>query len=382
MKKIGIICEFNPFHYGHAEMIRRVRERFSPCSIVCVMSGSFVQRGECAVYPKYLRAEAAVREGADLVLELPYPWSCSTADSFARGALSILDRVGVDVVCFGSESGDLIRLEETARRMESDEYAEALQSDSDTVENESHVRRCRRVYEKLYGEGFPIAPNDILAVSYLRALSAIASRMTPHVIHRTSLFSAGRSRAALRLNDKDAVRSLIPPSALAVFSGCNPVPALLPSSAVLSFFRLLGEDAEEMCAYDGMSPGLPSRMHASAMDAGSTEEMISSLTSKRDTAAKIRRSILACMLGTRREALMRLPAFTLLLAAGEQGRLVLRDAKKMGRITVLTRPAEGKHLTAEAAEQFSLSLRSEYLYDTVRGAKPSDVLRRGPFVLE
>ena len=104
---IGIVAEYNPFHNGHARLIEQTRAQLGAvCPVVCVMSGDFVQRGSPAVYSKFARAEAAVRCGADLVLELPLPWSLSSAEGFARGAVGLLGSLGVVThLSFGSECG-------------------------------------------------------------------------------------------------------------------------------------------------------------------------------------------------------------------------------------------------------------------------------------
>ena len=104
MNVIGIVCEYNPFHSGHLYMINESRRRLGEDSVtVCVMSGDFVQRGEAALYSKFARAEAACRCGADLVLELPLPWSVSSAEGFAEGAVSVLAAAGCTHLSFGSE---------------------------------------------------------------------------------------------------------------------------------------------------------------------------------------------------------------------------------------------------------------------------------------
>lgn len=116
MKTVGIICEYNPFHNGHAAQLRRIREAFGEdCAVVCLMSGSYVQRGEPAIFPKSLRAEAAVRCGADLVLELPLTASLSSAEGFAAGGVRILTVLGCEALSFGSESGDRNLLMSIAR---------------------------------------------------------------------------------------------------------------------------------------------------------------------------------------------------------------------------------------------------------------------------
>ena len=115
MKRTGIICEFNPFHRGHAKLIRTVRE-MTGGQVVCVMSGSFVQRGEPAIMPASWRAAAAVEAGADAVFELPFPWSASSAEFFAGAGIKMLRDLGCDSFAFGSESADLEYLSEQAAK--------------------------------------------------------------------------------------------------------------------------------------------------------------------------------------------------------------------------------------------------------------------------
>ena len=116
---IGIVAEYNPFHNGHARLIEQTRAQLGAvCPVVCVMSGDFVQRGSPAVYSKFARAEAAVRCGADLVLELPLPWSLSSAEGFARGAVGLLGSLGVVThLSFGSECGELDPLQRVAEAL-------------------------------------------------------------------------------------------------------------------------------------------------------------------------------------------------------------------------------------------------------------------------
>ena len=146
MKAVGIVAEYNPFHSGHRYQIRKIREIFgAETPVAAVMSGDFVQRGEAASYDKFTRAEAAVRGGVSLVIEMPLPWSLSSAESFARGGVGLLGAAGViDALSFGSESGDPAALaaaaatdgekEESAAAGEAQTAADAGNSEDDLVE--------------------------------------------------------------------------------------------------------------------------------------------------------------------------------------------------------------------------------------------------------
>ena len=105
MDAVGVVCEFDPLHRGHEALLRRADASGRP--VVCAMSGNFTQRGGPACAEKFVRAEMAVRCGADLVVELPTPWAMATAEKFADGGVGLLSRCGVKTLCFGSECGDI-----------------------------------------------------------------------------------------------------------------------------------------------------------------------------------------------------------------------------------------------------------------------------------
>ena len=129
METAGIIAEYNPFHRGHAWHMAETRRRLGGGAVVCVMSGHWVQRGECALTDKWSRAAAALMGGADLVVELPTPWAMASAESFARGAVALLAATGVvDVLSFGSEAGELAPLEEAVAALDAPDYPDRLRA--------------------------------------------------------------------------------------------------------------------------------------------------------------------------------------------------------------------------------------------------------------
>ena len=117
MDFIGVVCEYNPFHNGHGYHLSESRLRSGTETVVCVMSGDFVQRGEAAVYSKYARAEAACRCGADVVFELPLPWSLASAETFAHGAVGMLSALGASKLSFGMEAERMEDLEFLAGKL-------------------------------------------------------------------------------------------------------------------------------------------------------------------------------------------------------------------------------------------------------------------------
>ncbi|MBQ5567156.1 MAG: nucleotidyltransferase family protein, partial [Oscillospiraceae bacterium] len=186
MRTVGIICEYNPFHRGHAWLLAQLRERYgADTAVVCAMSGNFVQRGDFAIAEKHLRAEAALRGGADLVLELPLPWAISSAEGFARGGVEVLESTGVvDTLCFGSECADGARIKRVAEGLLSEEFSTALRER--LTDGGSFAAARQEAAQQILGDDAQIlsAPNDILAVEYCKALRSMHSRMEPLALPR------------------------------------------------------------------------------------------------------------------------------------------------------------------------------------------------------
>ena len=213
MKAVGIVAEYNPFHSGHRYQIRKIREICgAETPVAAVMSGDFVQRGEAASYDKFTRAEAAVRGGVSLVIELPLPWSLSSAESFACGGVGLLGAAGViDALSFGSESGDLSALEKTAAVLDTPEFAEALKRE--LTGGAPFAAARARAARALLGESAAVldTPNDLLAVEYIRAAAKLGYIFDYTPVRREGSIhdgagSASELRALLRAGESLAGR--------------------------------------------------------------------------------------------------------------------------------------------------------------------------------
>ena len=178
MQTVGIICEYNPLHLGHQKQIMRIRKEFgSSCAVVCAMSGNYVQRGAPAILDKSIRATAAVMCGADLVLELPLTTSLSSAEGFAAGGVTLLSRL-CDILCFGSETGNISSLLEEAEALMSSGFSSLLHAELATGKSFPAARQAA-----LESMGLPAsvltAPNDVLGVEYCKAILSQNSSMVP-----------------------------------------------------------------------------------------------------------------------------------------------------------------------------------------------------------
>ena len=209
MKTAGIIAEYNPFHRGHEYQIQYTKEKLGADYVIVTMSGDYVQRGTPALISKHLRAEMALRCGADLVLEMPVSVSTASAEAFAMGGVSLLDSLGVvDILCFGSESGEITALKELAEVLveEPEEYRILLKSFlSQGLSFPAARSQALTEYFKnprnFTGDDFdgvltPLlnqvtrilnTPNNILGIEYCKALLRLNSKIQPVTIRREGM---------------------------------------------------------------------------------------------------------------------------------------------------------------------------------------------------
>lgn len=350
----AIICEFNPFHSGHAHLFSEARKRGAE-NIICIMSGNFVQRGEIAICDKLSRAEASLLSGADLVLELPMPFSAAGAEYFATAGVEIAERLGaVDELIFGSESGDIELLTEIAKNQLSSQFAEAFHT---LYKGEvGYATSAQLAYESLYGKNEVMAsPNNILAIEYIKALMKLGSKITPVTVKREDNFLSERiegefpSASALRKmivsGEKEKIASHMPKEAYETLlraekRGDFPTDIEKYGLSILTSMRLASTESISDC--EGIIGGLQNRIVRTATEAKSYEELCKKLSTKKYTDARLRRALLFSALGVKSEDMHLLPFCTRLLAANENGRVLLSDIRKNGRIPVVTKISDKK----------------------------------------
>lgn len=355
MKNVAIICEYNLFHKGHMYQIEKIREKYPDSCIISLMSGNYVQRGDMAILPKNVRASAACECGADVVLELPYPYSGGTAEYFARGAVSVLNSLhDIDELCFGSETDNLNQLQIIAERTLSKEYSNLLELYSNQYKstNVSFNRIRQNVYEELFNESFIPKSNDILAVEYLKALSD--SDIKPFQIKRTYDFTATRTR-----KNFNKLENEVPIQAYKIFEPHkNPVKMTNIEKYIFGYFRTC--DPNELSEYADVTDGIGYLLVNSANDSVTLDEFVNLCKNKKYSTAKLRRIILNCMLKTTEPMLKAKPLYTNLLAFNDIGRKFLSLQRKSD-IVIITKPADYKKYP-QIIKQYEHSINADKLY--------------------
>lgn len=368
MVTVGIICEYNPFHEGHRRQIETIRARFAQgqpaeeVTAVALMSGNFVQRGDFALLPKGYRAKAAILCGADLVLELPYPWSGSAAPCFARAGVSILTALPVDYLAFGSESGEEEELFRMAENFSSPAFEEVFAARrKSAAKNRSYAALREEVYRELYGSTPLGGANDILGAAYLAALREEKSALKPLVIKREGSETATASRRACLSGNLDELNCLVPKDSCDILAENKAVTMKSLEKAFLAFWRLYREG--EPIA--DLPLDLARRIAAAAGKAGSLEELFSLAATKKYTNARIRRGMLSGILGVTSKLLRERPAFTRLLGANEKGRAFLAGLGKQKEeipFPALTRAGDYRAYDERVQRQVLFSDRADRFY--------------------
>ena len=373
MKITSVICEYNPFHLGHAYQLTEMKKREN-AAVIAVMSGSFTQRGTPTILSKYERAKTAILCGADLVLELPFPFSSARADIFGAAGVKILSSLGcVDEICFGSETGDLGALLQTDARMSSEEYTRALSQKLEQSRALSHHAAMSEVYTELYGKDESLSgSNDLLALSYLAALRKENSTITPHAIRRigetyngkgTGLSSATSIRNMLREGDFEKIKRSVPKETLESMQEAVKTGGIADEEKLYFLFALLARTREDTLRH---VPDIPDelmfRMIKAAKTAKNTEEFLNLAKTKLYSPSRIRRGMLYAIMNVKSEYLVCVP-YTTVLAANETGRAILSRIRKTSDIPIITKPADAIRLGDDIARAFSLSARADSTWE-------------------
>ena len=337
MKIVGIVAEYNPFHAGHRHQIAEARNRLGQCAVAAVMSGNFVQRGDCAIADKWTRARTALEGGADLVLELPTVWACASAEHFARGAVSILKALGAQALSFGSESGDAPALSRAAECLDSDAFQIELRR---FLDQGLPFAACRQAAaDALLGKDGAAClsrPNDNLALEYLRAARRLGWAPEIAAIPRAGAGHDGGDHP--EFPSASFLRREILAGRL---EADDPASLKYNERGVLT--RLRAMDLADFEALPDSGEGLARRLMEAARRSVTLDEVYDRAKTKRYAHARIRRMVLWAALGLRELDRPQSPLYLRILGANVTGRAVLRQLDT--DLPVITKPAHGRGIS-------------------------------------
>lgn len=382
MKIVGLITEYNPFHNGHQYHIEKARELTNADAVIIVMSGNFVQRGTPAIMPKHLRAEAALKAGASLILELPVCYASGSAEFFAYGAISLLHKLGcVDSICFGSECGDIETLQNLAKIIskEPTEYKKFLNHYLKEG-NSFPLARQKAMKDYLQNEQLDSVlgePNNILGIEYLKALYRLNSKITPYTIKRISsnyhdehlqehFSSASAIRKKVFESEFSKLESQIPSSSISMFENFYQIryPVCVNDFSLLLKYKLLSENKLSLQEYADVSEELANRIINRLNDYMNFEQFCELLKTKEVTYSRISRALIHILLNIKKYDYTEIE-YARMLGFRKEDAFVLSEIKKNSTIPLISKLGSVNSLSESANNMFDMDIFASNLYESI-----------------
>lgn len=361
MKAVGIICEYNPFHNGHMYHLNKVKELYPNDTIILVVSGPFLQRGETSLLSKWDKTELALKYGVDICIELPFAFATGSADIFAHGAIQILNQMKVEAIVFGSECNDPLRLTKLAMIQTKPDYQQAVK---DYMKEGINYPTALNKAFSLYTEDTISSPNDILGLSYIKEIIEINPFISPVSIQRTnqyhSLELSGKITSATSIRNgikkKQNIKDYIPKG---VFEKLKPE-CIIDNYYPFIKYKIITE-ANHLQKYQGVDEKIAARILRYVETSDNLADFIQNVKSKKDTYNKINRILIYILCNyTKEEALKNKDiTYIRLLGFSQKGRKYLNEIKKDITVPLLTNYSNDKDNLLE------LDLRVTKIYSLV-----------------
>lgn len=385
MKICFAICEYNPFHNGHARHLDYIKRTINPDVVAVIMSGSFTQRGEIAVLDKYTRATHAIKAGADIVFELPVAFSTAPAEIFAKGAISLISPVSAQkILCFGTESAEKEKLISTASALinETKEFKALYKEELKT--GVSSIKAKVNALSKMDVENLDFdllkSPNNVLAVEYSKAVISSGADIELEPIIRQG---AGYNDADLKkdISSALAVRQAIKDGKLKKVKNSVPkfvysdLPTELPDVDDMIFYSLLKTPKTEMAKILDCSEGLENRIKALAKNCTTLGELKEKLKTKRYTYSRLSRILASCLLGIDEKSVRKYLSQDLylrVLAIDKDKTNLLSTFSKISRLPLVTRKSDADKLTDAALESLKKDVFANDIFNYAADKKTGD----------
>ena len=361
MKAIGIIAEYNPFHNGHLYHLNKIKEEYPDYTIILVMNGNFTERGEVTIIDKWKRCDIALELGIDLVIELPFPFATQSADFYAYGAITLLEKLQVEKVIFGSESNNI----------------EDLKLIAETQINNSEFDKLVKVYCKL-GNNYPTAlskaledltskkittPNDLLGISYIKAIVENNYKIIPETIKRTNnyhdkeLTNSFSSATSIResLKENLDIKKQVPLNTLKRLDNLH----YMDMYFNILKYKIITEDNLEK--YQTVETGMNKKLKDIITKVNSYNELIKNLKSKKDTYNKISRMLLHILCNFTKEDANSFKDITYvrILGFNNTGKKYLNIVKKDLDVPIISK------ITREKDPMLEFELTTTKIYDLI-----------------
>lgn len=370
---IGIITEYNPFHNGHLYHLNKVKE-LGDSPIILVMSGNFTQRGILSVVEKYDKALIALKYGVDLVIELPFQFSTQSSDYFAKGALKILNALGVEKIVFGSESDDLDKLNQLADiQLINKDYDNIVKAELDKGIN--YPTAMSNALKIITGKTIRLS-NDLLGLSYIKEIKKNKYKITPITIKRTNDYKSEKLEE--KISSASSIRKAIENNV----DITNNVPSIVLDKIInintnkyLEFlkYKILSDNNLER--YQSVDEGIENRLKKEIENSTSLDEFIKNIKSKRYTYNKINRMLthILCSFTKEENIVYKDIEYIRVLGFNNKGKKYLNKIKKEIEIPILT------NINKDNIKLLELELRVDKIYNLITN-REENIFKKKPII--
>lgn len=385
-KVIGIICEYNPFHKGHKYQIDQIRQKYPDATIVAIMSGNIVQRGEFALLSKYDRAQIALECGINAVFELPYPYSGSCAEIFANAGVTLAGALGCDSICFGLEKLSIDELEKIAKVMEIDEFKNTVKAFLQDKSNSFIAAKEKALFE--LGYDAPKYANDMLGLEYIRAINKLGMPLEYDAIMRMGAFYNDKSFGDIM--SASAIRShffetkemvSVPAEAETFYEEIINKGKYVSMEIICRFLHsyCLIDFNQNKRVFD-TSPEMIALIKKLAQKSSCSNEFIAKLSSKAFTTARLKRAILYNLFDI--ESVDFSPEYTILLGMDKKGQELLNKIRKSCKVKVITKHSDGKDMSDGTRKIFEKLYAVDAFYNTMLFSQslPNEAYKKKPII--
>ncbi len=383
MKVTAIISEYNPFHNGHKYNLNVAKEITTSEYIISIMSGSFLQRGEPALFDKWSRAKMAIHGGVDLVIELPVLFSCQPAENFAYGAIKILDALGiVDYLCFGSENGNTDNLTKIAHMLLKESKGQKERINIELSKGVSYPKAVGKIINNSLGNKFTY-PNNILGIEYIKSILTLKSNIKPLAIKRIKnyyddLYFTGAISSATAIRNEIKTKGLsenvaasVPESTFSIMANNinnKKGPVFFEDFSDLILYELRKTTLNELRNLPFVKEGIEHRIKKKSSSSSTLEELIDLIKTKRYTRTFIQRTLCHALLNINKNVVIcskhtNSAAYIRVLAFNNKGRELLKEIKTTSLYPIIIKTANFTSENSFLNRMFQLDTLSTDIYN-------------------
>lgn len=378
MKVVGLVTEYNPFHNGHLHHLVASKKASGATHAIAVMSGHFLQRGEPAIMDKWTRAKNAVDAGVDLVIELPTLFSCSSAEYFAYGAVSLLKDLNiVDALCFGSETGSLNEMGVIANLLSAKDPELFSLIDAYLKKGVSYPSARAQALDHLLGHQFDFKPNNILGIEYMKAINLLDSPFEPVTIQRIqadymstelkgSIASATGIRKSIHKHAIEKTIRFVPETTYESILSAKTNYIFPEHLGQMLLYKIRSMSEATIRNIHDVSEGLESRIKKAAETAYDYNSLVELILTKRYTKTRIQRILVKILLDISTDMLGQTgaakPLYARILAFNTKGQEILSRIRKTSDIPLVTN-INRVDISSEAKDMLTLDIKASNIYN-------------------